>query len=560
MSLVGAEYSGLAFYPLDQFPPINMQYNAGTLTTSSGTSVTSNDVAVAIGFVGNDSGASSTYTATGYTARASAVTSNNRTSIGLLDKTIASPTAGVTATVTSGSLDGVGFIMLRSVLPSIGSVQQTFCTNSASVSISCSLGIGATGGDLGIVTVFAGSSSDVGDTYMPQISGLCAVPWKSAPTTLYGVPPGGFLSFYCPNITASATTVTLTEYSAGTGNQTWDVMLSEVVGLANSSPITGATFNFTDAVTTNTNSLTIPAGTYYLYNVFGDAYSPNTYTNTGTAVVSRLAVGGNYLKQLNDTVVSSGTYTSTVTSSHVQSQSYNLFIAFSTTNQTGANIAQVTNGGGFAGAAYTEKTFPLPVVAGHTLVAIGVWQSAQTSTGPTDTLGNTWVNICGGGAGHYYGAWEVASSAAGMDTVTLNPSSITTSMKLFELSSITALDTSTCSQLTGTSISPNQITTAQANELLISFAVNSGACNPPLISLANSGNLISVGGSGSHCAQGAEVAQFTTSIGTYGNPATSASSSTMAAGIFGFEGSAPAVYMPAQISGNAKFSGNIKVQ
>jgi hypothetical protein len=560
VGLAATEYIGAAAYPLDQWTYNTMQYFSSSITTNSATSVTSNDIAVAVGFAGNNSGTNASYSASGFTLEASSVSSDTRASIGLLDKTVA--TAGSANAVVNGTeIDGVGFVLLRTVLPTMGNIQTYSCKTTSGASLACSLPQTATTTDAGIAYTFGSAADDVDYNYMLQISGLCSVPWKIAPFAYYGAPPGGQIVWYCTALSAG-TTVTAAEYTPGHGNQQIDVEITEVRGIANSTPLVMMpTWSSSNGITTVADSITITgAGNFYLYNVFGDQYGSSTYSNSGTALIAHGIAVGNYVKQLNDSVVTAGTYTQTVTSTSAQEYSINIMVAFAANIQTGSQIVQISNGGGTAGSGETVRPMTIPVQTGNTLINISGWQSGASSfAGPTDSLGNTWTLICGGTA-NYYGVWKATVAAGGSDIITTNPSSVTTSTKLFEISGVTGVDASTCSQLTGTSISPNQITTTNATDLLISFAQNSGACNPPNISLANSGNWTSVGGSGSHCAQGGEAVQFVTSAGTYGNAATSASSSTMNAGIFGLEGSAPASYVPPQISGNVKISGNVQIQ
>jgi len=559
MGLVAAEYTGMAAYPLDQWTTNVMAYFSSSITTNSATSVTANDTAVAIGFAGNNSGTSSTYSASGYTLEASSVSGDTRASIGLLDATISS--AGAVSPAISGThIDGVGLVLLRSSLPAMGNIQTVSCKTASAVSLSCAFLQTASTSDGAVAYTYASQADDVDYNYMQQISGLCAGVWKTIPFAYLGVPPGGQLVFYCPRLSA-ATTVTVAEYTPSHGSQAFDIVLTEVAGIANATPVVMTPTYSSSNSTSVTDSITISgSGNFYLYNFFGDQYSSSTYSNSGTAMVAHGLGTGNYIKQINDLVVTSGTYTQTINSTSAQEYSTDLLVAFAPTNQTGLQIVQVSNAGGNIGTSQTVRPFNVPVTAGDSLVIIGGWQSGQTLSSPTSTLGDTWTNICGGGAGKYYGAWWVPSSVGGADVVTMNPNSVTTTSKMFEISGATSIDAQTCSQLTGTSITPNQVTTGNASDLLISFAENSGACNPPGISLANSGNWISVGGSGSHCAQGSESVQFVTSTGTYGNAATSAGSSTMAAGIFGLEGSAPASYVPPQVSGNVKISGNVHIQ
>lgn len=131
-------------------------------------------------------------------------------------------------------------------------------------------------------------------------------------------------------------------------------------------------------------------------------------------------------------------------------------------------------------------------IAGNLLVMVTrVYNGGSATYTVTDTLGNTWVKAPGGFLSHSTASvdlWYVANCLGGPNTVTLtitNPVSTFPRFIIAEYSGIatvSALDTQSGAQGTGTISNSGNIITAQASELLVGFTENettSGTANTP---------------------------------------------------------------------------------
>jgi hypothetical protein len=358
-----------------------------------------------------------------------------------------------------------------------------------------------------------------------------------APVAFIGTPPGVFTTFYCANVHGGATTVSAT--LVGGGSTAIDVYLTEISGLAQSSPVAMGTFGNANGGSTNTGSITVPSGTYYLYSIIGDSAGGSTYT--GTSGFTQYAIAGSYFRASWGEVVSPSTtttYTNTVTSSGTFSSSVTNLIAFSVTNETGPRVIQTSNNGDPLGNTSVSDPYTGSITAGNLLVVFASWGGSAPGTVPTDTLSNTWTTV---ETGNSFGLWTAIANASGSDTVYVNPSA-NASIQVMEIAGVTSIAQHASNSTTsGTSIATGNITTTNANDLILTFGASQGACNAVNITGWSSGWQF-FNDTGSHCSTSMAFEQLVSSTGTFSNTFTAASSTNLAAAILSMPVAIPFTY------------------
>jgi len=296
---------------------------------------------------------------------------------------------------------------------------------------------------------------------------------------------GSGYTYYCPNSSGGAVTVTVSNPTNPTG---MDLAITEVHGVAALNPLYSSTFGqtwITGSTTTQTTSnLILPTGTYYLYSTLGDRTQtyPYQYGQSSPFIVHNntySSYSSQYIRQTADETVNAGTYSSTTTSSNGTGflRSWVGLAAFSTVNFVGPQIVQSMVGGNACCGFILNKKFALPVQAGSHLLVFANWAGnlgcTTTSTAPTlsDSLGNTWTKIKGGTATDWFGLYLSGASGAGADTLALScQASGSQGLSMLELSGVTAVDVANSNQLSSaTSNTDGGITTSHAYDYVVSF-------------------------------------------------------------------------------------------
>jgi hypothetical protein len=446
-----------------------------------------------------------------------------------------------------------------------GQASPVACTTASATSFNCAYGSSIPVGSVKVAAIFAAQATDTDNTHIPIVSDNVDGTWTQvAPCEVHGTPPGGIVIFYHPDASAGSTTVTVT--SNGGGAQAYDVMLFNFTGVALVSPITNCSQSiYTSSSAAPTGSLTLLAGTYQLLSFVGDSVA-NTYTpSSGWSSV--LTLSGNYLSQAWTQTVTPSTSTSyqnsiTMTGGSVP---YSFIIPFAATNQMGAGLRQVSNGGGGAGAAASTKQFTLPTVAGNIELVTAAFDGATTGISVTSTHDSThWTQICvvPGTGTSYNAAYYLPGTynTGGNETIVFNPTA-NTAMKIQELSGATGLDVYSCTGANGTSVSSTSGTTNYPNEYAFGFLGSSGSCGSVGFNNTVGSPWSLIGAAGAHCAQTLNFNQIIrNNIGTtISLSGTTPSTSQITAGVFGFASLVQPANGPSYLDGNSRLNGKARV-
>jgi hypothetical protein len=441
------------------------------------------------------------------------------------DQVISSPTS-FSFTTSGGFGSGVtnvGFLVvgLRSATPTFGEMQTAFKSGTATTQ-TLTLPFPVTSGDTLILAVTSANSS------YPIVSDNKGNTWTVVPyVNNSGDVPQTTTTFYATNVAAGATTISVTE--TGAPSVTYDLNATEVIGLGNASPFVAVrNVQPNSTQNTQTDSITLGSGNYYLYSLIGDNdTSQFFYTNSSGWVQRGYPIGSHFLKQVWDESVTAGTYSSHVATSGSFTNNLSTMLVFSAANNsiTVPHRVQTMNGGTFAGANTPTATLVQNITSGHLLVVIGAWQSGTGTI--SDSLSNSWTLLRGGGT-NGFGVWYTTASSSGADTVTLTTTDLA-ALQVIEIAGThPSIDTSNGATVTSTSAPTGSITTAGANELIISFYLGAG----PAIIIADSGAPFYFGSYGySHGPITLAWEQFATTSGSFSDTMTQASSGLMNVGI-----------------------------
>jgi len=414
-----------------------------------------------------------------------------------------------------------------------GYVQDVHAT--ASGVATATITITLTAGNMAILDMW---NSNSGSTATPTITDNQGDVFVSSPYSIIGLPPGISLVYYCPNVHGGSTTISLGSNGAGTLN--WDMVATEVNGMANHSPIFFASYGFNQ--TSNSmasDSLTLPAGTYYIYSHAGDLTSGSTYTGTA-GFTQRAYTGNSYVRAVFDqttTIGSPTTFTNTITSTGTYGgSSTSMLLAFSTAPNITSRLLQIGGGGTLLGQSTATAYMPSSVTNGNALLAFCNF-NAQVAAGITDTIGNTWTLVDGGTSSDTFATYVTFLTSSGSDVVQCNAAS-SPSLQVLELAGVSAIDKHAAAGqggTTNTSVTTASVTTTSTNEILAFFAGSQTGCNTQGIGWVAT-NFTWVGEMGAHCSQSVSLQQFSASTGSFSVTAnTSPSAGWIAASLVTFK-------------------------
>lgn len=523
ISIAAIEFSSAAYFSLGLTTPGIVAYNSASITTSTLTTKATNSLLV--GYATSTHGVSG-FTASGYTQQAFGSSAcggpcaSTFNQIGILTKPQA--TAGsFTATIsgTANNLDWVGLFSVRSADPTFGAAYTFECSGTgAPFTCNSNLDMPSTGYGL-ITTITASQDDDVRNDCIPQLSDTGSDSFnKVAPIAIHTVGLGSQVTYMIPssvggnNFSVSAT--------AACGSQAYDIQTSITVGLASTRPVVNASFG-EGSTTSTTASVTVPAGTQYLYLPFSDLSHTGPWTGTAGYIQKFLAnyqafaIQGLYDQTVTPSVLSNYSFTLTTPSASVGI--YLPMIAFSQTNQTGPYVAQVTNGGALVGEGGSSKAFTLPLTAGpHNRVSIfAQFGEPCGGSGPgiSDTLGLTYTAIRGGGPADVYALWDAPITASGAETVSVSCGTDNASLNMEEFHNVLGSPVSCGAQnLSATAISCSA-TALRAGDYVLLYLGQSGNVDAPLptqIGTSNTPRNIS----GAHTASTTSADLFTTGPGS----------------------------------------------
>jgi hypothetical protein len=532
MYLTEQEYTNLpTSYSLDTW--VNTGFGSSPLTISGDTS-NANELLIAVASNFNNGTSTNAYASmsSGFVPRNWA-TNQAPTFTEVFDYNVASAST-TTNTITIGSSSGnysALMVAFRSTVPTIGRIQQTNKSVTSTISTTLAFNENITAGNLLVVTIMASAATDLSNTAIPTLSDNVGDVWKVVPYTFATADAGmGQFTFYCPNAVGGATTLTIG--SLGSVSQNIDIVATEVKGMSNSYPYLTlrrvGPGGPTDASPLTIPSVTLPTGTYYLYNPLGDN-TAHTYTSSGGALTYALSLNSpDFLRAVFDKVVTSGTYSNTITSSSTFAYASSIIIVFSATavNQNIPHTVQATQGGSLGTGDTPIREFPLPVTSGNYLVVFSTWHSGSGSI--SDTMGNTWTQYSASPS--TYGFWVTQASSTAMDTITVTTTDTATSL-LFEINASGIQGHNATATTTGTTISTGNVTTVHSNVLLESFVTAN-----PFTTFTGSAGWFTSQTSASHFPNGLAQEQVVSTTGTYSNSFTGAVSEPLSAGIVAFYG------------------------
>ena len=560
MAMTLDEYQGVSH----TFALENYVYVAGTSSPvnmtlpTSGTSdlIYSAVAAVTVNYSGAAVGTLMTPSA-GYGQRLQTFFGGADPGIAVFDTTAAagSQTNNVTVTNMQGGTNvGGTTIAFRSAIPNPGSVQWTACTVALTVSTTCVFTLPPAAGDMVIATIYGTQDVDIpvsGDECIPVLTDSNSDVFGVAPITFVGNPPGGTSVYYGLNVGggSGSQTITSSAYS-GTCNlssgQDYDIILTEVHGLASTSPVKNATYGGISSTTSvASGSLVLPTGTYYLYSTTGDV-NTNTYTESSGFITYPLAFSPYFLRRFSDKVVTAGTYSDTVSSSGSMSSGWVGLVAFSPTAVTDARVVQVANGGGAGSQQGTDRQITVPVQAGNRILAFAQLQvhGCTDITGVpviSDDITNSYTLLKGGTTTDNYGLWVATNATTGTRTVSITCTSVSNGMVSLNLKEIAGVSGSpiynAAENSSSSSLADGGISTTVANSLVESFGGSStgSSCsgNPPFPASSASGYFVR-NYSGSHCASTNGTEFLATSTGSQTNTYTTGSNTQLTAAIIAF--------------------------
>jgi hypothetical protein len=358
---------------------------------------------------------------------------------------------------------------------------------------------------------------------------------------------GNVQVFTSPNVAGGSTTVTV---AAGVST-TFDLVLTEVSGMAKYSNVTVMGGGWQQSSTTEGtfNSVTLPAGTYYLYSSAGDLTSGSTYT--ATAGFTAGTATGQYIHKIFDQTVTIGSPTSysiTVTSSAsingAAISTWCPFLIFSSVPlpATTPRVVQYMVGGSFLGIGTTLAYLPVPVTVGNYLLAYGNWFGAGAGT-ISDSQGNVWTLLGGGTSADSVGLWVTKTTASNLDTVTLTGGS-SPAISVYEIGASSGLDVSNVAGLAnfiGTTITSTATTTV-ANDLVLELGGTQSACNTMGFTQTADTGFAWSSFAPSHCANHGEYTGIGASVTAYSTTIANGSSGAMSAAVAAFKPGVAPIY------------------
>lgn len=565
-TMVWGEYSGVSNYILDFSAPPSLILNQNPFVI--GPNAIRSPNTTYIGFGWSQQGSTTTYSASGYTARGVATETGHGSSLGLLDspggpscsyQTACTPTLSITG--TSHSVDGAIFLAFRSINPPVGTLQWAFCSSGSSsvTSLACPLPAAMTVGHMLIVDIYAGNDEDNGGNAFNPVPSAGSDTFVAAPAVQRGA--FGHVIFYVPAVGGGETSVTVNPYTGGS-SQVIEIYAAEVTGVVGTSPVYNGTRSqvLSGSIgTLPTSPFSTPVNNYFLFSSIGDL-NANPYTGTAGYNSVWTNTGAQYIRQTWEEVASSGgTQQNSPALSGTANQASAFLLAFAMSSPNlGTRVIQVANNGGSSGTTQTTPQTFAPVSIGNEVILYATWAGAASTPILTESLGNTFSVLCGGTSSDFYGLWIAPVTNAGIESVVVNPTS-QTSAYIQEVAGIDHVDASTCAaNSSASSIAAASVTTSNAGDYVEGFAGTSGACGPPALSDPAPPWVYRDGSSG-HCANTNEVDQLPGVTGAYGVTWTTGSNSQLSSAMLALY---PSVLVSYRVSktGNVKTTGNAKIR
>jgi hypothetical protein len=420
-------------------------------------------------------------------------------------------------TVNNGSSNDTEVIIaFRSVLPAFGRLQCTQFTSSASQAYP----LNNVAGDL-LIALGCLPSGPPSDT--------AGNSWITGPGIMESDFGHLYYIFYAINAKGGANTVTMPGSTCG-------LELWEYRGLAIGSPIAGSSAFFSDSGSSTINAGPVPIFSpgviFSIVGALGNSSGTITYTGGSGFIPVTYSATDNV--QMWDQNVTSGSYSNPVTASGNMSYQNALTLALSTVNVTYPVLRQHARGSAAIGADGSNSAVLLsPVVKGDILFALEANQSGYTPGTTSDTMGNTWALLEGGGS-NVYGIWWAIAKASGIDTITNTNSNCVAGVEFFGANSAT-LDQRNSGSSSSSTVNTGSITTSQANELVVSTGFAIDATNRLLYSGMDAGWSGLVFSCGGHYASAWLGYQTKAAQGSYSNTFTWAGSGVLNAAIMSFE-------------------------
>ena len=276
----------------------------------------------------------------------------------------------------------------------VAHIQTTYATSDASATtIACAFASNVTAGSLLVVTA-AWADGGVGNA--PTITDTRGNTYSPAGSAHFDTPNGqGQHTYYVPNTTAGANTVTATFSTATTYRR---IEVTEVSGGATTSPV-DAVSKFIGTSTTSTDSVTSGSATTttagcYIYGAF--QRDGNTVTITsGTGFTQRLNLTDVDIEDM--TQASAGSVAATWTT-NAPTTYLATMVAFKPAGGGGSNVTDTarTGSGVWAGVKAASAASVVALAATGSLTWSGIKASSTTAVTRTDTTrvgGLTWSGI-----------------------------------------------------------------------------------------------------------------------------------------------------------------------
>lgn len=442
------EYTGLASYSLD-----GVTYRfANPTSLSSGNYVES--TGELIWAFGENSGTNTTSftTPSGFTSR-KAYSSNG---LGTAEYDESAPSSGTTSTTaTIGTATGglfSGALVFRLTNPTLGRTQfASFSTTGAVTFPQPNVS-----GDLDIVMCRYGTGSTVP-------SDTCSNTWTVLPMECMADSSNFCTFFYAKNVSSCTPTVTC----GGTPNgaAAW-----EYSGVNTVEPLSGASSFFSNGASISswaTGSVSLPAnGVLFSTAANMNIATGNTYTPSSGFQPGVYLNSTDTLQQW-DEVVSSGSYSNSITAVAAQNYPQGTILGLSSSTVSYPVLRQHNRASQSTLDASTTVGFYSNVKAGS-LIHVEVANQAGQSPGTTsDSASNVYHLIAGGGAAQY-GVWWATAASAGSLTVTNTNANCVGISEFDKITTLAQDQTNSATNSSATSLSTGSITTAHANELVVS--------------------------------------------------------------------------------------------
>jgi hypothetical protein len=373
---------------------------------------------------------------------------------------------------TFGSNITITFIAFRSVLPSPGRLQYSGFSATNAVTFPLPNGSGHA------LIVMCEN-----DTGLPSDSDSQS--WMPLPIEITSDSSNSYHFYGLANSasysgTGGGTTVTCSTSSSTKGSQVW-----EYSGLSSTAPFGASSVYFTQ----NTGIGTIPAGTVQANSTsvlfsMGAVMQNTGITFSASGSLVPVSAGGNGDSlQMWDEVVSSGSYSNTITPSSASFFPQGLIMVLESAPVATPVLKQRTRGSAGSGSDSSLSATLIGAVKQGDLIVVPM-TNQTVSTGPgamSDSIGDTWHTYFAPGTGNGYGLfWTIAGSnvAAGSYTAT-NTNAQCVALLDFGVPSAPAQDVfSTAANLSGaSSLGTGSITTGFPNELVLSFSTVDDASN-----------------------------------------------------------------------------------